>query len=86
MDEISFWAAFGHRNSKVVLSIPGGTGSDLYHIYVDNYAYGQIINRQGKWDVCLNHSANEKLTFDDHMVLIEIVEEHQRERAAGGKH
>jgi len=79
MDSIEFWASFGNRDSRVELSIPGGTGSELYHIYVDRFVYGQIIKRKSGWDVCLNHSANEKLTYEDQMVLIEIVEQHQAE-------
>lgn len=74
MDAIEFTAHYGDETKQVELSyLTGG----YYHIYIDRYYLGQIHKVQGKWTVLLQNP--EEMTMDDRDVLIEMIEQHQRD-------
>lgn len=74
MGKIVFKASYGDHDKVVELSSPFGGGGH-YHIYIDRYYNGAIILVNDKWTVALNPSADEKLTTEDRMVLVDLVNE-----------
>ncbi len=48
MESIRFKASFGDYDSNVELAYLIG---NYYHIFIDRFYYGQIINRDGTWYV-----------------------------------
>jgi len=56
----------------VELSSPFGGGGH-YHIYIDRFYYGAIISIEGQWRVALNPKADEELTTDDRMILVDLL-------------
>lgn len=74
-ESIKFKAAYGDTDSDVELSrMPGG----YYHIYIDRYFKGQVVLRQGIWDVCPQH--DHYFTIDDMDVIRDIVTEYEAGR------
>lgn len=74
MNGIELQAVIGDKRIKVVLSKPFGAGGH-YHINVDGYYHGVIIQRQGEW-VALVHETS-WMTGDDLSILIEIVKDNE---------
>jgi hypothetical protein len=73
MTDITFLASFGDHNKTVVLSkLLGG----YYHIYVDNYYWGQVHLRQEKWVVLVQQGRD--MTEDDIDVISSKIEESER--------
>jgi hypothetical protein len=69
MNSIQFTACFGYVNKPVKLSaIKGG----YYHIYINNFHYGQIVKRQGNWEVLLQDPSD--MSMDDMDAIIDRIE------------
>jgi hypothetical protein len=47
--DMKFDAHFGDEIKKVVLSQPFGTGSGYWHVYVDDYYQGRIVQENGEY-------------------------------------
>lgn len=72
MTDITFTASFGDLQKKVRITAPLGAGL-VYHVYIDNFYAGQIIQVEGKWT--MQTGANSDLTVDDVQAIVERVVE-----------
>lgn len=67
---ITIKAAFGDFNKTVELSrLPG----PYWHIYIDRFFYGQVVLRDGKWEVAL-HNEDSLEPYDLEVISEEVTE------------
>lgn len=52
--DIIFLAAYGEEYKVVKLASPNGSGSNCYHIMMDDFYFGMLVKRF-KWDVCFQN-------------------------------
>lgn len=70
--DIVFKAAYGNVDKEVVLSrLPG----PYWHIYIDDYAIGQVILRGDVWDVCPQKP--ESLSLEDMQEIEKRITEYE---------
>lgn len=72
MTDITFSATFGDLQKQVRITAPLGAGL-VYHVYIDNFYAGQIIQVEGKWTMQTTEKAG--LTVDDVQAIVERIAE-----------
>ena len=70
-DQLLFTIHHGTEPKEVRLAAPSGAGAG-YHVYIDKYYYGTVINRNGDWVGLMNHASD--LTTADIQAIGEIIE------------
>lgn len=64
---IEFEATFGDDKKQVKLLQPHGTGGN-WHVYIDNYYKGSLLNIGGEWAMY-----DTDLTLDDIHILVDMI-------------
>lgn len=60
---------------KVRIGRPSGVPGDHYGITIDNYYYGTVVKRNGKWEANLSPNAEKKLSRDDVQAICDWIDE-----------
>ena len=75
-DGFHFIASFGDHDRFVSLSKPYGGGGSIYHIMIDDYYFGVVQLREGKWMVLLQNKGD--MTIDDTDAISDLIEEYEQ--------
>lgn len=74
-ESIKFKAAYGDFDKEVELNrLMGG----YWHIHINRYYKGQVIFRDGRWEVSPQH--DHYFTIDDMDVISELITEYEKNR------
>lgn len=72
MKEFSFYV---DMPIKVTICQPSGVPGEHYNISIDNYYYGTVVKRNGKWESHLIPGAQKQLSRDDIQGICEWIDE-----------
>lgn len=72
METFKLNTLFGEEPAHIEISAPMGAGN-VYHVIIDKYYNGQIINTSRGWQVYLNPKTI--LQGDDVSVILELIED-----------
>lgn len=72
LKSIEFIGAFPDGDKTVSVAIPNGTGGNIYHLMIDNYYYGIIVDQLGGWRVAFQIKTDQ-YCMGDLQPLIDLV-------------
>jgi hypothetical protein len=73
MDTLKFDVPVGDSVENVWIHVPLGSGSNIWHININNYFCGSVIKREDKWRQL--HINRHEFTSDDIDAIGERIEE-----------